>query len=173
MDLKKHCLKKNIDYNLVKIVKLIFDTGEVELIDTLFSSLFDSNVANLLRIELTEDVDGELKLKSPYNEINAVENTTSLFNKYYKYLLDNQLTTRGHVDNLGSAAIVTKNKETENSFFNLMNQFKDFDMDRLVKVTVEYYKEVEYKTKLNKYLDNSAYGDYLGYKEKKKNYDEY
>lgn len=77
---------------------------------------------------------------------------------FISLLEENYVGSRGHVNNQKGYSILTE--EAEKEFYNLKSKLDPFDINRLVEVTVDYYRNTEFAKKLSGYLSETAIYDY-------------
>lgn len=80
------------------------------------------------------------------------------YEKFIALLEENYIGSRGHVNNQKAFSIISE--EAAKEFYTLKAKINPFDINRLVQVTVDYYRNTEYAKKLAGYLAEIAIYDY-------------
>lgn len=106
---------------------------------------------NLCKVNLEN---GKNELKVPLFGYSA----DGEYEKFISLLEENYVGSRGHVNNQKGFSIITE--EASKEFYVLKAKLNPFDLNRLVQVTVDYYRNTEYAKKLAGYLAEIAIYDY-------------
>lgn len=132
----------------------IFSRGEDGLNWCHEQGLINQENEHKYRIALTEvDGEGNIRLRYPL----VIMETYSDFIDYYIQIGKQLPSTKGKLDNT---------KESRMAFESLVRQIENFDQNKLVEATVDYYKSEEFSKKLSNFLVENALLAYETYEKK-------
>lgn len=107
------------------------------------------------RINLTTmDENGNIILK--YSLFSFKNNSDEQFKEFITRLKDRGLEINGFSYNSKPHAILTTDTETKENFSKFIMKHPDFNLDKLVEVTLEYYQKVDYAKKLSNFLNSDV-----------------
>ena len=132
----------------------IFSRGEDGLNWCHEQGLINSENEHKYRIALTE-VDGEGNIRLRHQLV--VKEIHSDFIEYYIQIGKQLPNTKGKLDNT---------KESRMAFEALVRQIENFDQNRLIEATIDYYKSEEFSKKLSNFLTENALLAYETYEKK-------
>lgn len=143
-----------VEYNLVH---RLYELG-------IFKSMSDEEVYRInLVVDDVEQEHGTQRLyqcRVPLFEFHIEENKT--FDFFYRNLVTRP-SLRPFISKLD------RNEESKDAFEELMLKYPDFDVNKLVDSTEDYYRNEQYSKKLSNFLKENAEGVYLSYEKKKVN----
>lgn len=146
-------LEKMPDKQLALLFCLAVEYGLLDL-------MIDSGVINkdneyYYRINLTQiDEDGILRLKVPL--FGKAQDNTGAFFVYIEKLIQKGMTLTGFGFNMQEYTVLTTDSETQDNFIRVSMSVDNFDIDRLVDVTVKYYQQTVKAKGLKSFLAKDA-----------------
>lgn len=126
----------------------------------LLDVMIDSGVINrenehYYRINLTQvDEDGNLRLRVPL--FGKIQDDSGQFFTYIEKLIQRGMTLTGFGFNMQEYTVLTTDSETQDNFVRVKLSIDNFDIDRLVDVTVKYYQQTVKAKGLKSFLAKDA-----------------
>ncbi len=141
-------------------VKYLDDAAVKLLLDKQLLTPEEEDVARIMFLQQNFET-GVFTVKQELFEVEE-----SLFNQLFEALINEyHFTSKGHPRNqIDSYAPISNTEEVQDKFTGLVNEivvkFKDFDLQRLVAVIVNYYLHTEKPKSLANYFQTQAMIDY-------------
>lgn len=129
---------------------------EYELLDVMIDSgVINSENEKYYRINLCQvNEDGKLILRVPL--FGKLVDNTSEFYLYIEKLIQRGMTLTGFGFNMQEYTVLTTDSETQDNFVRVKLSIDNFDVDRLVDVTVKYYQQTVKAKGLKSFLAKDA-----------------
>jgi|LakMenEpi03Aug12_release.lakeMendotaPanAssembly.Ray.scaffolds.fasta_scaffold01179_58 hypothetical protein len=129
---------------------------EYGLLDTMIDSgVINRDNEHYYRINLTQvDEDGNLRLRVPL--FGKIQDNTGEFYTYIEKLIQKGMTLTGFGFNMQEYTVLTTDSETQDNFVRVKLSIDNFNIDRLVDVTVKYYQQTVKAKGLKSFLAKDA-----------------
>jgi hypothetical protein len=129
---------------------------EYKLLDVMIDSgVINKENEHYYRINLTQvDEEGNLRLKVPL--FGKIQDNTGDFFTYIEKLIKKGMTLTGFGFNMQEYTVLTTDGETQDNFVRVKLSIDNFDVDKLVDVTVKYYQSTVKAKGLKSFLAKDA-----------------
>ena len=129
---------------------------EYKLLDVMIDSgVINKENEHYYRINLTQvDEEGNLRLKVPL--FGKIQDNTGEFYTYIEKLIQKGMTLTGFGFNMQEYTVLTTDSETQDNFVRVKLSIDNFNIDRLVDVTVKYYQQTVKAKGLKSFLAKDA-----------------